>query len=314
MNAQGQAVLLLACYGVDAEPWARAFERLAPDLDLRGHAAPGDAAEVDYILAWNVPAGGFDAYPNLKVVFSLGAGVDALVGRPDLADTPIVRMVDEGLVQGMIEYVVMAVLCHHRDAAFYAREQARKAWSPRRPPLAQDRVVGVLGLGELGGACAQALAGLGFRVRGWARTPRDMAGVEVFSGPEGLAAMLPGCEILVCLLPLTPETTGLLDAALFARLPRGACVINVGRGGHLVERDLLAALESGHIAGATLDVFEREPLPADHPLWTHPAVVITPHASAFTHPETAAAKVVENIRRTQASGTPTHLVDRRRGY
>ncbi|WP_337186343.1 glyoxylate/hydroxypyruvate reductase A [Phenylobacterium sp.] len=314
MNTQGQAVLLLACFGVDAEPWARAFATLAPDVDLRGADAPGPPDEIDYVLAWNVPAGGLRAYARLKAVFSLGAGVDGLVGRPDLGETPVVRMVDESLAQGMVEYVLMSVLRHHRDAALYARQQARKLWIPHRPPLAQDRVVGVLGLGELGGPCASALAGIGFQVRGWARTPRSLPGVEVFWGAAGLSRLLQGCEILVCLLPLTPDTAGLLDADLFARLPRGACVINVGRGAHLVEADLLAALDSGQVAGATLDVFDREPLAADHPFWTHPSVVVTPHASAFTHPESAAAKVVADIRRIEASRTPTHLVDRSRGY
>lgn len=314
MNGQGRAVLLLLCFGVDLAPWVRAFDALAPDLDLRAAEAPGAAAEVDYVLAWNVPVEGFRPLPNLKAVFSLGAGVDDLVGRPDLGDAPVVRMVDESLVQGMVEYVLMAVLQHHRDATLYADQQARKLWAPHRPPLAQDRVVGVLGLGELGGACASALAAVGFQVRGWARTPRALPGVEVFDGAAQLPRLLRGCDILVCLLPLTPDTAGLLDAALFAQLPEGAALINVGRGGHVVEDDLLDALASGRIGGATLDVFAQEPLAADHPFWTHPSIRITPHASAFTHPETAAAKVVEDIRRTARAGAPTHLVDRRRGY
>lgn len=314
MNAQGRPVLLLACFGVETDPWAHAFAALAPDLDLRGAEAPGDAAEVDYVLAWNVPAGAFRAYPNLKAVFSLGAGVDGLVDRPDLAGVPVARMVDDSLVQGMTEYVVMSVLHHHRDAARYAEQQARRVWAAHRPPLAQDRVVGVLGLGELGAPAARALAGLGFRVRGWTRTPRETPGVEAAWGPAGLPRLLHGCEILVCLLPLTLDTAGILNADLFAQLPRGARLINVGRGGHLVERDLLDALDSGQVAGATLDVFAEEPLGADHPFWRHPSIQITPHVSAFTHPASAAARVVENIRLVEASQAPAHLADHRRGY
>jgi glyoxylate/hydroxypyruvate reductase A len=269
----------------------------------------------DYVLAFKPPFGAIARIPGLKVVFSLGAGVDGLADDPSIPPTlPIVRMMDDGLVEGMTEFVLHAVLAAHRDADDFARLQREHRWDHRDHKFARERTVGVLGLGKLGGAAAQALRALNFNVLGWSRSPRSVPRVECFAGEDGLRAMLPRCEILVCLLPLTPQTDGLLNARLFAQLPHGAYVINVGRGRHVVIEDLVAALDSGQLGGALLDVFPVEPLPADSPLWAHPKLRITPHIAAMVMPRSAARYVIEQMRAFEAGRPLANLVERGRGY
>jgi len=307
-------VLLIACEGVDTAAWFEALTAAAPDVELRVWPDAGDPASVDFGLAWGNPPGFWRGFPNLRAIFSLGAGVDRLLADKDLPDVPVVRMTDPSLTEAMVEFVMMRTLHHHRLVHLYERQQAAAVWAPVRPPLARRRTVGVMGLGVLGGACAQALAGLGFKVRGWSRSPRTLEGVETFHGPDGLARFADGCEILVCVLPLTPETEGVLNAELFGRLAPQACLIQVGRGAQLVDADLLAALDSGQIAAATLDVFHVEPLPGDHPFWTHPGVRVIPHAAAFTYPETAAYVLAANLRRLVAGEPVADIVDVSAGY
>jgi glyoxylate/hydroxypyruvate reductase A len=193
----------------------------------------------------------------------------------------------------------------------YARQQRDKVWRPWDPPLARDRTVGILGLGQIGAACAATIAGLGFKVRGWSRSPKTLAGVETMSGP--LAPFLAGCHVLVNVLPLTPETEGILNRETFSHLDQ-AYLVNVGRGGHLIEEDLIPALDAGRLAGATLDVFRTEPLPAEHPFWTDPRIVVVPHASAVTHPGSAGARIVANVRAAVAGRPMQGVVDRNQGY
>ena len=314
MTPPPRPVLLIACEGVDTAAWVRALGEAAPGVELRVWPDAGDPASVAFGLAWGNPPGFWRAFPNLRAIFSLGAGVDRLLADRDLPDAPIVRMNDPSLVEAMVEFVVMRTLHHHRLIHVYERQQVAAVWRPVRPPLARNRLVGVMGLGALGGRCAQALAGLGFQVRGWSRSPRTIAGVEAFHGPAGLPSFADACEILVCLLPLTPQTHGILDAALFGRLAHQACLIQVGRGAHLVEADLLAALDSGQIAAATLDVFHQEPLPTEHPFWAHPAIRVIPHAAAFTYPETAAAVLAANLKRLQAGEPVADVVNVIAGY
>jgi glyoxylate/hydroxypyruvate reductase A len=214
----------------------------------------------------------------------------------------------------MTEYVLLAVLRHHRQFDHFEREQRAGRWSFALPPLAADRRIGIMGLGELGSAAARSLAAQGFPVAGWSRTAKDLPGIETFAGEQSRPAFLARTDILVCLLPLTADTAGILDAATFAGLPRGAFVINVARGAHLVEDDLIAALDAGQLAGATLDVFREEPLPADHPLWRHPKVLITPHVASYSSPLTAAPGVIRNIALACAGQPLIHQVDRDRGY
>jgi glyoxylate/hydroxypyruvate reductase A len=295
--------------------WVPALQAALPGLEVRVWPDIGNPADIAYALVWSPPPGLLAGLPNLKAVFSLGAGLDHLFRDPALpAHVPVVRMVDPGLTQGMTEYVALHVLAWHRQAAAYRAQQARAEWRALRQPLAPARRVGVLGLGMMGGAAARALAGLGFAVAGWSRTPRAEPGIESVHGADAVAPFLDRSEILVCLLPLTPETAGILNAETFARLPRGAYLINAGRGGHLVEADLLAALDTGQIAGAALDVFAEEPLAPDHPFWHHPAVTVTPHVAGTARPRTAAPVIAEAIRRIEAGEPPPHVVDRVRGY
>ncbi|WP_374471822.1 2-hydroxyacid dehydrogenase [Phenylobacterium sp.] len=314
MTAPRRPVLLVACEGVDTEAWLQALRAAAPEVELRLWPDGGDPAEIDFGLAWGNPPGFWRAFPSLRAIFSLGAGVDGLLADASLPDVPIVRMADPSLTGAMVEFVVMRTLHHHRLIHLYEQQQAAAVWRPARPPLARDRRVGVMGLGALGGACARSLASFGFQVRGWSRGPREIAGVETFHGLAALADFAAGCEILVCLLPLTAETHDVLDARLFAALAPQACLIQVGRGAQLVEADLLAALESGQIAAATLDVFRSEPLPGDHPFWAHPRVRVIPHAAAFTYPETAAPVLAANLRRLLTGAPAEDVVDPGAGY
>ncbi|WP_374469988.1 2-hydroxyacid dehydrogenase [Phenylobacterium sp.] len=311
MNAERRPVLLFAYFRPDADAWLSALAPAAADVEIRRWPEAGDPAEVDYLVAWQHPAGFLRQFPNLQAIFWIGAGVDRLMGDPDLPDTPVVRMQDDSLTIGMAEYVAERVLHYHRRMPLYAAQQRERTWRPLPQPLARDRVVGVLGLGEIGGASATALAGLGFDVRGWSRTQKTIPGVRAATGP--LAEAVRGWEIVVCLLPLTPETRGVLNRELFAALD-GAWLINAARGGHLAEADLIPALDAGCLAGATLDVFETEPLPPEHPFWSDARITITPHAAAISDPASAGAQIVANLRR-HLSGQPMRgLVDRNRGY
>lgn len=307
--------ILFASSSDDPADWVPTLTAELPEAEIRVHPDVGDPAGIDYALVWKPPPGLLAALPNLKAILSLGAGVDALLADPTLPDgVPLARLVDPGLTVGMTDYVCWQVLSAHRRAADYRAQQARAQWRPLAETLAPERRVGVMGLGELGADAARMLAALRFDVAGWSRSAKSIPGVACFSGAEGLAEFLARTEILVCLLPLTPETAGVLDADLFARLPRGAHVINAGRGGHLVDTDLLAALDSGQVSTAALDVFRDEPLPPGHPFWRHPRVTVTPHVASVTHARSAARTIAADIRRLEAGQPPAHPVDRGRGY
>ena len=249
-----------------AEAWREALRRKMQDLDFRIGPEIDEPDAIDVALVWRPPPGELARYPNLRAILSLGAGIDGLLAQPGLPDVPIARMVDPSLTRTMTEYVLLATLRHHRQFDRFEREQRSARWSFALPPQAADRRVGVMGLGVLGSAAAACLAAHGFAVAGWSREAKQLPGVESFAGRAGLAAFLARTEILICLLPLTRDTVGILDATTFAGLPRGACLINVARGAHLVEADLIAALDSGQLEGATLDVFGEEPLPSGNPL------------------------------------------------
>ena len=275
----------------------------------------GDPAKIEFALVWGPPRGALRRFPNLKAIFSIGAGIDHLASDPDLPEgVPVVRMVEPGLTAGMNEFVILSVLTHHRFMLDYAAQQRTKVWREIPQIPTSQRTVGIMGLGVLGCAAADKLVALGFDVVGWSRRPKERSGVTSFHGEDGLQPFLARSEILVCMLPLTPETDGILNARTFAALPRGAALINIGRGGHTIEADLLAALESGQIGGATLDVFRDEPLPPESPFWTHPRVILTPHVASMTIPDSAAAAVVANIHRLRAGKPLQHVVDMGRGY
>lgn len=308
-------VLLYACYGVENDLWLDAFRLAMPELEIRQYPDVGNAEEIDFVLAWKQPAGILQGLPNLKAIFSMGAGVEHVLADPTLPrDVPLVRMVDPGLAIGMNEFVLMSVLRYHRRMPEHEANQRAGKWERLVPKLPEDRRVGFLGLGQLGATCAGTLKGLGFDVAGWSRSAKSIDGITCYHGEEQLADFLGRTEILVCLLPLTAETENIVNARTLAMLPRGAFFINVARGRHVVEEDLLAALESGQIAGATLDVFREEPLASGHPFWTHPNVIVMPHCAALTQPKTAARTVAENMRGFLAGKPLRHVVDPARGY
>lgn len=299
----------------DPKPWVDAIRARMPELEIRVWPDIGDPAGIDYALAWKPPAGLLAGLPNLKGVSSIGAGVEHLLNDPTLpAMLPVARIVDGRLVGGMTEYVLLHVLRHHRKLDLLMANQRAGRWQWIPPADTLRTTVGVMGLGVLGGAAAVALADLGFRVIGWSTSAKDLRGVESFAGDQQRDAFLSLSQILVCLLPLTPATRGILNRDTLRRLPYGAYVINAGRGGQLVEEDLLGLLESGHLSGATLDVFQREPLPAGHPFWSHPRVTVTPHNAADSIPESIAPQIVENVRRARAGQPLINLVDRAKGY
>ena len=297
-----------------ADLWRQEISSRMPELDFRIWPEIGEPEEIEVALVWRPPPGELRRYPNLKAILSLGAGVDGLLADPELPDVPVARMVDPSLRRTMIEYVLLAVLRHHRGFDRLERAQRARQWAYAFPPQAAERRVGVMGLGELGAAAARLLTDHGFSVLGWSRSPKAIEGVTSYAGRGELHRFLHQTEILVCLLPLTAETRGILDAAAFADLPHGAFLINVARGEHLVEADLTLALDSGRLAGATLDVFRDEPLPAENPLWAHEKVLITPHVASYSWPATAADGVVENIRRALSGRPLAHQVDRAQGY
>ncbi len=306
---------LLFCSTTDrADDWLGELGARLPDLDVRVWPEMGDPADIDMALVWKPPHGLLASLPNLKLIVSLGAGVESLLLDPTLPDVPLVRMVSEGLTVDMAGYVALQVLRWHRQLDEYREQQRAAVWHQIGHKPASEVRVGILGLGELGTASAKTLLSMDYRVLGWSRTPKAIEGVESFAGTDGLAAMLPQCDLLVCLLPLTDGTRGILNRDLFAALPRGAVVINAARGAHLVEADLLEALESGHLRGASLDVFVEEPLPADHPFWHHPKVHVTPHMAAVTHASRSAEVVAEAVRAFREGRPLPNLVDRKQGY
>ena len=270
---------------------------------------------VEYVVTWGPPAGLFASLGNLKAVFALGAGVDKLLARDDLSpEMPIYRLLDGGMAPQMVEYIRFGVLSYQRHMDVYRRQQAAGVWKMLAPRLPGEVRVGVLGMGEIGGAVARALAADGYAVSGWSRTPRLLAGVDCLYGDEGLAELLANSDVLACVLPSTPETQGLLNAERLATLPAGAMLINAGRGDLLDENALLALLDSGHLRCAQLDVFATEPLPANSRLWQHPAVTVTPHIAAITLRQQAVEQIVANLARLAAGEAGLGKVVRERGY
>ena len=309
-------VILFQSETANLAKWRQALADALPGAELRiGADDVEDPTEVDYAIAWKPPKGLLKQYPNLKAILSMGAGVDHLASDPELpTHIPVVRLVDPGLTWGMTEYVVWATLAYHRRIREYRQLQAEHRWERLEVPLGPSRRVGVMGLGELGADAARALRAMRFEVAGWSNRRRQIDGVESFAGQAEMRKFLSRTEILVNLLPLTEETTGILNRHTLGELSKGACLVNAARGRHLVEEDLLELLGTGQIAEATLDVFREEPLPAGHPFWDHPRITVTPHEAAITPPETAAATIAENIRTIERGEVPSPVVDFTLGY
>jgi glyoxylate/hydroxypyruvate reductase len=312
-------MLLLHLSDVDEARWAEKFAAALAPYKVVRRGDDFDPSDVRYIFVWKPKPDAFEGLDNLKAVLSLGAGVDALLKHPGLPQAPIVRFVDEDLSQRMSDYVVAHVTMHHRLYTRFRADQAARRWVQVYPPSASQTVVGIMGMGVLGQDAARRLLPLGFAVRSWSRTPKTVEGVEGFAGPESFDAFLGGTDILVNLLPLTPETAGILNADTFGKLRRGALddgpvIINAARGGHQREADIVKALADGTLGAASLDVFEVEPLPADSPLWDIPNCYITPHIAAISNEDSGVAYYASIIKAHEAGAPLINMVDRHRGY
>lgn len=316
MTATEKGRVLLAISGYDPAAWLKPFAgRRQATLEADG---PHDHS-IHYALVWRHKPNQLKGFPNLKAIFSLGAGVDHILADPTLPDVPIVRVVDPSLTQPMVEYVVWRVLDHHRQGLLYRTQKQKKIWHEPSQRPAEEVSVGILGLGELGTEAARALRALNYQVRGWSRGAKDVPGVTTFHGKDALAAFLGGTDILVVLLPLTTETAGIVDYTLLRKLRRrnaigGAVLINAGRGRLQKDADILRALDDGTLKEATLDVFEIEPLPKTSPMWTHPKVFVTPHAAAGSDPDRLVPAMLEQMDALDRGETLKNVVDRKAGY
>lgn len=308
------AILFRPTFPVDHLHWIPVIRKTLEPFDVRIHPDCGNPGDIAYLIAWKLIPGDSCAWPNLKAVLGLGAGINQFTGHPEFPKgAALIRMIEPGLSQGMVEYILSWTLRFHRHHDDM-KTLSEGPWANVIPRLSSSRTVGIMGLGEMGMPCATALSTLGFKVRGWTRTPKTIPGLDVFSGPQALDAFLSETEILVCLLPLTPETHGILNRDTLSRLPRGACIINAGRGGHLTEEDLIPLLDSGHIHQAALDVFRQEPLPRDHPFRLHPRIHITPHLASITIPETGIQSLKTSIEQIERGERPAGWVDLTQGY
>ncbi|MBB4040525.1 glyoxylate/hydroxypyruvate reductase A [Microvirga flocculans] len=311
---------LLIAVTWETQPWMERFKRHLPGREIAVLGEDFDRNAIRYVATWGPKPGSLSGLPNLEAIFSLGAGVDHLMSYPGLPDVPIVRVSQDDLTHRMSEYMVLHCLMYLRDQRRYDEDQKARRWNPdRSPPIAGDVRVGIMGFGVLGQDSARKLKMMGFDVAGWSRTAKSVERFEVYAGEKGLAPFLNRTDILISLVPLTPETRGILNRSLFEKLARdgklgGPVLINAGRGKLQVEVDILSCLDDGTLKAATLDVFETEPLPEDSPLWTHPRVTITPHNSAVSEPEATARYIAEQIRRHEAGKPFENLVDRTRGY
>lgn len=300
---------LFLCDAERGSVFAKTFAEHLPEMQFAMQPDAIAPEDVRFIMTWKAPSD-LCRYANLEAVFCIGAGVDQFAGAQIPDGVKLIRMVDESITRMVVEYVTMAVLSLHRNLHIYVDQQRRCTWHEIVPqPQSTDRRVSVLGMGVLGQAALLKLQNFGFQLSGWNRSARSIAGVNCYSGYEGLDAMLAQTDILICLLPLTEETTGILGHELFQKLPRGACLVQAGRGRQLDPEALIASLDSGHLSGAFLDVTDPEPLPPSNRLWSHPKIIITPHVAAMTQPQSAAMTTVRNLNLLESGGTPEGLVD-----
>jgi glyoxylate/hydroxypyruvate reductase A len=311
---------LLVAGSMRPEPWRQSFAARLPGRAVHILDEDFDKASIAYAATWYHPSGSLSDLPNLKVIFSLGAGVDHLFGDPSLPKVPIARVVDPDLTMRMSEWVVLHVLMHHRQQRLYDAQQAQGIWrEDPDQPAAKDMRVGIMGMGELGTDAARKLAAIGFDVAGWSSSRKEIAGIRSFAGKAELDAFLGRTDILAVLLPRTKATQGIINLELISKLAQdgrlgGPFLLNAGRGGLQVEADILEALDIGILKGASLDVFETEPLPASSPFWTHPRVYISAHNAAISHLDAISAMIARQIERIEAGHKLEHVVERERGY
>ena len=314
------AILVASAPDMLPEAWRKRLAAELPGREVHLLGESFDKATIRYAATWWHPAGSLADLPNLSAIFSLGAGVDHVFIDPDLPRVPVARVVDADLTQRMTEWVVLHVLLHHRQQRLYDRQQTSKLWDDDRgQPAAKDVRVGIMGMGELGSDAACKLASLGFEVAGWSSSRKEIPGIRSYAGAAERDAFLARTDILVVILPHTPATHGIIDADLIGKLARdgrlgGPFLLNAGRGGLQKEADILAALDSGTLKGASLDVFETEPLAPDSPLWSHPLVYVSPHSAAISDHDAIGAAIARQIKRLEAGGHLEHVVERSRGY
>jgi glyoxylate/hydroxypyruvate reductase len=304
--------ITVCCTDMKNEPWVDGLRQALPAATVEAWR-PG-AAQADYAVVWAPPQALLDEQPGLRGIFNIGAGVDALLSLRIPPDALLVRLDDAGMSVQMAEFVCHAVIRHFREFDAYEADAAQARWGFRKPRNRLDFPVGVMGMGVLGRRVLQALMAFEFPVRGWSRTPHELAGVECYAGAAQLPEFLGRCRVLVNLLPLTPDTENILDRRNLSRLQPGGYLINVARGSHLVEQDLMQLIDEGHLAGAALDVFRTEPLPAAHPFWRHPKITVTPHTSARTLRDESIAQIARKIRALEAGEPIAGVVDRMKGY
>ena len=300
------------CTHTKAEPWLAGFRQALPGVQIEDWE-PG-AAPADHAVVWAPPQQFFDEQPGLKGIFNMGAGVDALLKLQLPPAAKVVRIEDGGMAVQMAEFVSHAVIRHVREFDAYENEESQARWAFRRPRERTEFPVGMMGLGVLGERVAKSMLHFEFPVRGWSRSPRQLAGVECFAGAAQFEAFLRGTRILVCLLPLTPETAGIMNHVHLSKLMPGGYVINVARGAHLIDDDLIALIDSGQLAGAALDVFRTEPLTPEHPFWRHPKITVTPHTSARTLRDQTIAQIAGKIRAFERGEPVAGVVDIQKGY
>ncbi|MBL4801861.1 MAG: glyoxylate/hydroxypyruvate reductase A [Emcibacter sp.] len=305
--------LLILMPDRDVTALATALNKINPDLDIRIWPEVGPTQDIEYVIVWNHPSGELNKFPNLKVIASYGAGVDHILKDPDLPEQAIItRLVDDSLSRQMCEYIAGVILNQRLRLTEYREYQAATHWSPKAPR--SGNVVCLLGLGNIGLEVARYLTNLNFTVRGWSQSPKDIDRIKTFHGPNQLDAALTDADYIVCLLPLTPQTTNILDKTFFHKTKKGAYLINVGRGGHLNEDDLMDALYQEQLSGACLDVFRTEPLPEDHPFWRHPRIYLTPHSASVTNIGLAARKLYENYLNMQKNLPLLNRINMTKGY
>ena len=311
----GMSFAVIINHDLFKKKWLQALHQAAPELPIAAFPDIASPEKVTFLLVWRPPAGVFGRFPNLQCIASAGAGVDHIFrAGPVPENVSITRVVDEQLTRDMGLYLAGQVIAYARDFYTYLRAQQQRQWRPRMYKRTEDLTVGIMGLGVLGIHAAEVLHQLGFKVRGWSRTPKSWPHLQTFAGDEQLPAFLQETHILINLLPLTEQTQGILNKELFAMLPDGAYLINAARGAHLVEEDLLVALDSGKLTGACLDVFCEEPLPDAHPFWQRESIIITPHVASITQPERVAPQIIDNYYRLQKGQPLLHTIDRQRGY
>ncbi len=304
--------VLLICTGRDTQVWVKSIKEQQPDVSLYLYSEEHDPNQITYAITWKHPRGIFKKYPNLKVIASMGAGVDHIISDPEIPKKALItRVIDSQLTKDMSSFVLALVLNKMRNISMH---HGSKNWAPMPYRTTEDENIGILGLGILGKAAAQTLYRNGFKVAGWSKSRKQIEGVSTYHGEKGLQDFLKSTNVLICLLPLTSETENILNKELFEKLPKGAYLINVARGEHLVEHDLLEMLDKGQLSGASLDVFRTEPLPEEHPFWKHPKVHITPHIASVTDPKKVVYQLMENYKRMLQRKPLMNLVELKKEY